>query len=82
MKKVVAGSVRTLDYDMAGTGSNALAMNSNITADGSVYLDVNTHQPLEGPTSWFEAHLQSEGGVEFEQRMGLQTCWKIYRPGE
>src|SRR5579862_3967975 len=45
LKSVVGGSVPALDYNKNARGSNALAMNSNITADGNVYLDVNAHQP-------------------------------------
>lgn len=63
IKSVVGGSVPTvLNYDKNARGSNALAMNSHATADGSVYLDVNAHQPLEGPMSWYEAHVQSDEG--------------------
>jgi acyl-homoserine-lactone acylase len=42
--------------------SNAFAMNSQKTTDGKVYLNINSHQPLEGPAAWYEAHLQSEEG--------------------
>jgi acyl-homoserine-lactone acylase len=63
IKEVVGGSVPTLDYNKDARGSNALAMNSKITADGNQYLDVNAHQPLQGPMSWYEAHLQSEEGL-------------------
>lgn len=45
-----------------GIGSNAFAFNSKITKDGNTYLAVNSHQPLEGPLSWYEAHLCSEEG--------------------
>lgn len=62
IKQVVGNTVPTLDYNKDARGSNALAMNSNITADGGVYLDVNAHQPLEGPMSWYEAHVHSEEG--------------------
>ena len=63
IKSVVGGNVPTaLTYNKQARGSNSLAMNSNATADGSVYLDVNAHQPLEGPMSWYEAHLHSEEG--------------------
>ena len=63
IKSVVGGNVpEALHYDKNARGSNALAMNSNITADGGVYLDVNAHQPLEGPMSWYEVHLHSEEG--------------------
>ncbi|HWB65177.1 MAG TPA: penicillin acylase family protein [Chitinophagales bacterium] len=63
LTEVVGGSVPTLDYNKNARGSNALAMDSNITADGNVYLDVNAHQPLQGPMSWYEAHLHSDEGL-------------------
>ena len=44
-------------------GSNAFAFNSLKTNDGKTYLAINTHQPLEGPVSWYEAHLCSEEGM-------------------
>jgi acyl-homoserine-lactone acylase len=47
----------------ASAGSNAIAMNSNITADSSTYLLINPHVPLEGSASWYEAHLCSEEGT-------------------
>jgi acyl-homoserine-lactone acylase len=43
-------------------GSNSFAMNSRRTADGQVYLLNNSHQPLEGRMSWYEAHLVSGEG--------------------
>ena len=43
-------------------GSNAFAVNGNKTKDGNTYLGINSHQPLEGPYSWYEAHLHSEEG--------------------
>lgn len=43
-------------------GSNAFAFNSNKTTDGNTFLAINSHQPLEGPMSWYEAHLCSEEG--------------------
>ena len=44
-------------------GSNTFAFNSAKTKDGNTYLAINTHQPLEGPVSWYEAHLCSEEGT-------------------
>ncbi|MEM7040223.1 MAG: penicillin acylase family protein, partial [Bacteroidota bacterium] len=44
-------------------GSNGFAFNSKRTADGQVYLANNSHQPLDGPTSWYEAHTVSEEGL-------------------
>ena len=45
------------------TGSNVIAMNSSKTKSGETFLAINTHQPLEGPTSWYEVHLNSEEGT-------------------
>jgi acyl-homoserine-lactone acylase len=63
IKSVVGESMPTIEYNKDARGSNALALNSNATVDGSVYLDVNAHQPLEGPMSWYEAHLHSDEGL-------------------
>lgn len=43
-------------------GSNGFAVNGNKTIDGNTYLGINSHQPLEGPYSWYEAHLHSDEG--------------------
>lgn len=43
-------------------GSNGFAVNGNKTKDGNAYLGINSHQPLEGPYSWYEAHLHSDEG--------------------
>jgi acyl-homoserine-lactone acylase len=53
-------------------GSNGFAMNSSRTADGDVYFISNSHQPLEGPTAWYEAHLVSGEG---------QNCLGALFPG-
>lgn len=44
-------------------GSNAIALNPQRTADGKTYLAVNSHQPLQGVFSWYEAHLVSDEGL-------------------
>ncbi|MCB0633054.1 MAG: penicillin acylase family protein [Saprospiraceae bacterium] len=45
-----------------GKGSNAIAISRRKTKDGKTYLAINSHQPLEGMNSWYEAHLCSEEG--------------------
>ncbi len=52
-------------YDGGSTwmGSNAMAFNQNKTDDGSTILVINPHQPMEGPFSWYEAHLCSNEGL-------------------
>jgi acyl-homoserine-lactone acylase len=43
-------------------GSNAIAISAKKTTNGKTFLDINSHQPLDGPASWYEAHLNSEEG--------------------
>ena len=43
-------------------GSNAFAFSKRKTTDLKTYININTHQPLEGPFSWYEAHLCSKEG--------------------
>jgi acyl-homoserine-lactone acylase len=61
LKSIFGGTVAALNNLTPG-GSNAFAFNSKMTADGQVYLDINSHQPWEGPVSWYEAHLCSNEG--------------------
>ncbi len=44
-------------------GSNATAIAPSRTRDGSTLLMINSHQPLTGPVSWYEVHLQSGEGL-------------------
>jgi acyl-homoserine-lactone acylase len=46
----------------AGTGSNAHAIAPWRSADGVSRLNINSHQPWEGPVSWYQAHVHSEQG--------------------
>ena len=43
-------------------GSNAYAANSIKTIDESTMIMINSHQPLEGPVTWYEARLKSNEG--------------------
>lgn len=61
LKGIYDGKTPMADFLKPG-GSNAFAFNSNKTIDGSVYLNINSHQPLEGPVAWYEAHLVSDEG--------------------
>ena len=61
LTQIYNGSIRSLDEFKPG-GSNAYAFNSNKTTDGNTYLNINAHQPLDGPVSWYEAHLCSNEG--------------------
>ncbi|MFY0606961.1 MAG: penicillin acylase family protein [Cyclobacteriaceae bacterium] len=61
VKKLVNGDVDEVP-DLSGKGSNAFAFARRKTKDNYVYLNINSHQPLEGPSSWYEAHLVSDQG--------------------
>jgi len=50
------------DSSLNNIGSNGFAFNKSKTKDHKTYININTHQPLEGPFSWYEAHLASEQG--------------------
>jgi len=43
-------------------GSNAHAVAASRSADGVARLNVNSHQPWEGPVAWYEAQVHSEQG--------------------
>lgn len=47
---------------ISSQGSNAFAFHPSKTASGEAMLAINAHQPVEGPTSFYEAHVQSEQG--------------------
>lgn len=49
-------------YGFSSTGSNAFAFHPSRTTTGEAMLAINAHQPLEGPTAFYEAHVQSEEG--------------------
>ena len=43
-------------------GSNTFAVAPGRSADGKTRLNINSHQPWEGPVAWYEAHLHSDEG--------------------
>lgn len=61
LPKILNGTIPHLQ-GFTGEGSNAFAINANKSASGETMLVINAHQPIEGPTAFYEAHLQSEEG--------------------
>jgi acyl-homoserine-lactone acylase len=43
-------------------GSNVFAVGPTRSATGEPFFTVNSHQPWEGPVTWYEAHMVSEEG--------------------
>lgn len=44
-------------------GSNAIAVSPYNSTDGATRLAINSHQPTTGPVAWYEAHVQSNEGL-------------------
>ena len=61
LPKILDGSIPHLP-GFTGEGSNAFAIKSNKSATGEPMLVINAHQPIEGATAFYEAHVQSEEG--------------------
>ena len=61
LPKILDGSIPHLT-GFTGEGSNAIAIKSNKSASGEPMLVINAHQPIEGATAFYEAHVQSEEG--------------------
>lgn len=62
LRRIFNGKIANFEDIPKGEGSNAFAVSSRKTTDGKTYLAINSHQPLEGVYSWYEAHLCSEEG--------------------
>lgn len=61
LPKILDGSIPHLP-GFTGEGSNAFAIKSTKSASGETMLVINAHQPIEGATAFYEAHVQSEEG--------------------
>ncbi|MEO6230060.1 MAG: penicillin acylase family protein [Ferruginibacter sp.] len=61
LPKILGGSIATLP-GFSSEGSNAFAFHPSKTTTGEAFLAINAHQPVEGITAFYEAHLQSEEG--------------------
>lgn len=61
LPKILNGSIPQL-AGFTGEGSNAFAIHANKSTTGENMLVINAHQPIEGATAFYEAHLQSEEG--------------------
>ena len=61
LPKILDGSIPHLK-GFTGEGSNAFAIKSTKSASGETMLVINAHQPIEGATAFYEAHVQSDEG--------------------
>ncbi len=63
LRKIMGGTIKNDLSPDAPTGSNAIAVSKRKTTNGKTFLAINSHQPLEGWYSWYEAHLCSYEGL-------------------
>jgi len=63
LAKIMGGTIIKDLKSEVPKGSNAFAISKRKTTDDKTYLAINSHQPLEGWYSWYEAHLISEEGM-------------------
>jgi len=63
-EKMLALSLKEETFSLLGlkAGSNAMAVSPRRAADGKTLLAINSHQPWEGPVTWYEVQMHSEAG--------------------
>jgi acyl-homoserine-lactone acylase len=61
LPQILGGKVATIP-GFSSQGSNSFAFHPSKTTTGEAFLTINAHQPLEGPTAFYEAHVKSEQG--------------------
>ncbi|HOZ47701.1 MAG TPA: acylase [Candidatus Hydrogenedentes bacterium] len=60
--KQVAQAIDQFFFRGQEIGSNTFAVAPSRSADGKTRIDINSHQPWDGPAAWYEAHVHSEEG--------------------
>lgn len=63
--RIFDGTIKAQESDYFSRGSNGWAVSPRMSADGQTYLISNTHQPLQGLSSWYECQIQTEEGWHF-----------------
>lgn len=53
------------DEDSLMLGSNAYAVNAQLSNNGETWLCINPHFQMDGPLSFYEAHVSSDEGLNF-----------------
>jgi acyl-homoserine-lactone acylase len=95
MGKIYSGELDSLD--LKGLGSNAFAINSKKSEDGSTMLCTNPHMQMSGTFSFYEAHLESEEGLKMHgalfqggtsifmgnnENLGWGMTWNYFKQGD
>jgi acyl-homoserine-lactone acylase len=51
-----------LSHEFSFPASQTFSVSPRRSTDGNTYLAVNSHQPWQGPVTWYEIHLHSDEG--------------------
>ncbi|MCP4443301.1 MAG: acylase [Aureispira sp.] len=60
--RIFGNNVLTKKDNVMARGSNGFAFNRFKTKENEVFIAINSHQPLRGTYSWYEAHVNSNEG--------------------
>ena len=95
MQKIYDGKLD--EIDLKGLGSNAYAINSKKSTDGHTYLCTNPHMQMNGTFSFYEAHLNSDEGLNMygaifhggtsvymgnNEHLGWGMTWNYFNRGD
>ncbi|MBP6732695.1 MAG: penicillin acylase family protein, partial [Chitinophagales bacterium] len=64
--KFDSADIKFPEHKQPTVGSNAFAFSNTKMVDGKTFLCINPHMKMEGQLSFYEAHLQSEEGLNME----------------
>jgi len=95
MEKIYGGKLD--NESVPGIGSNAYALNSKKSEDGSTLLCINPHMQMSGTFHFYEAHLKSEEGLNMygalfqggtsifmgnNEHLGWGMTWNYFNRGD
>jgi acyl-homoserine-lactone acylase len=63
VEKILNGKIDNPAEPFMFGGSNSWVFHADRMEDGRSHLLINSHQPLEGPLGWYEAHVVSESST-------------------
>ena len=95
MERIYGGKLD--NESVSGIGSNAYALNSKKSEDGSTLLCINPHMQMSGTFHFYEAHLKSEEGLNMygaifqggtsifmgnNEHLGWGMTWNYFNRGD
>lgn len=63
LQMILSGNISEKIKSNFPKGSNAIALQRKRTEESQTFIAINSHQPMEGWYSWYEAHIFSDDGL-------------------